>query len=687
MLSGTSSEKPGTARSWRNRVLLVCLTPAIFVAADAAHSLATGYPLQELYVPILLRSLVVIAGLALAWLAVDRWIGERFDLDVLAAWPIFWVALVRISVLPFNPVTRNPIPVALVATIAAILVLAASRRNRSSGGFANVSSVHATLPVLLTVFFDSPTPVFLAAFAVAIGFALIPSRPTALRISGTLALLATLGLSLWNLHQEPVSTRVVSKFEPSSSAVGTPSESPEGVILIVLDTTRKDVIDFERVPSRIPHLTRLAREGIILDRCIANSPWTPPSHASMFTGLYPAQHGVTHTAALGNVHHLASDHETLAERLVAHSVRTGAFVANAYLKGFGILQGFQDHVYVSDEGAPALVEAHDKNLERLHNRFPDNQWLLRTYQFNRNPVVLAPEVFEDAAAWVRSVPDSEPFFLFINVMDQHYVRYLRAAGDLPARVGPKNYWEERADIMSDPAAYASRHEELHAWYRETMPYLDWAVGQFLDQLRDSGLYERSTIIVTSDHGNLFGEEGHYDHQTSVHNANLSIPMVVKYAANCSDRRPDRARVIQHVDVFAEILDLFDLEIPADNRGTPFPAPEGPLPLAYLYRLPPYDIDPSLEDVLDRDLLSTIVSLDGQEYQYVVASDAEQRLYRLDSSLQATGPDIFETFGERPELTKFLRLSPSLFRRTVTGEAAPVVDAETLELLKSLGYVN
>ncbi len=114
---------------------------------------------------------------------------------------------------------------------------------------------------------------------------------------------------------------------------------PTAVVIITLDTTRADRLPiYGYMDAAMPHLDRLARDGIVFDRAVTVAPLTLPAHTSLFTGLYPPRHGVRDNGSQS----LAPHHTTLAEHLQAEGFRTAAFVGSVVLDpDRGLAQGFE----------------------------------------------------------------------------------------------------------------------------------------------------------------------------------------------------------------------------------------------------------------------------------------------------------------------------------------------------------
>ena len=139
--------------------------------------------------------------------------------------------------------------------------------------------------------------------------------------------------------------------------------APRGMVIITLDTTRADYLPvYGFMDAAMPHLDRLAREGVVFDQATSVAPLTLPAHCSLFTGLFPPRHGVRDNGDRP----LSPQHTTLAETVRAHGFSTGAFVGSVVLDADrGLAQGFDTYGGVVDarvsqrapghrDGAPAM---------------------------------------------------------------------------------------------------------------------------------------------------------------------------------------------------------------------------------------------------------------------------------------------------------------------------------------------
>lgn len=398
-----------------------------------------------------------------------------------------------------------------------------------------------------------------ALAAVALSAALIvtdrwqPStrRPSHWRLDAALAALCLLGLAPgWLGHQSEPSLRI--------GARGIISTRPN-VVLITLDTVRADhlsVYGYGRPTT--PHLHEFLQDGAArYTRAFSTSDMTLSSHASIFTGLLPSDHGAHRRGSAPDTG-LRPEVETLASRLRGGGFTTAGIAANtAYLSGrFGFDAGFD---YYDVRSPP-----------RLTAPFPS--YFFGGQFVDRLLTSAGPELqvrYRSAADIVRQgkrlLPPlksaGQPFFLFLNLMDAHVpiippATYRRAFG-----VNDRgSYWLRDYDQLSDGVNGGTRaitdaeRAHLVASYDAAIASMDAELGRLFEELKRLDLFERSLIIVTSDHGELFGRSGAFGHDgIGIAPGLFRVPLLVKYPHGF--RPADTDRPVSGVDLYPTILDL------------------------------------------------------------------------------------------------------------------------------------
>lgn len=327
---------------------------------------------------------------------------------------------------------------------------------------------------------------------------------------------------------------------------------PLNVILISIDTLRADRLGsygYGRPTS--PALDRLAADGVRFDQAISQSPWTIPSHISLLTSLYPSTHQVNQNLAdfrefalsRGAYRVLSDDAVTLAEVLRDHGYTNLALTTAVTMSGkLGFAQGF------------------DRYLEREGK--------------------LTPQLGRELARLLEDHRQS-PFFLFFHTYEVHtpYVRVTAAASLLD-----QNRRDRLSELLESPDEMLSlnpKEQQEHlkrlglfnpwitsALYDGGIRHTDDFLGQLFHNLRSLGLYDRTVIVVTSDHGEEFAE--HTDlfysaHGHTLYDEIIRVPLLMRVPGRF---RPGTVvkQVVELIDVAPTVLDLLGLPRPEPMQG-------------------------------------------------------------------------------------------------------------------------
>ncbi|MGH9673354.1 MAG: sulfatase [Bryobacteraceae bacterium] len=336
--------------------------------------------------------------------------------------------------------------------------------------------------------------------------------------------------------------------------------SGSNVILLVMDAARADhlsVYGYHR--DTTPNLKRFAGEATLYRRAIASGDMSLPSHASMFTGQYPSRHGAHNTLPDHPVGRpLSADAITLAERLRGAGYRTAAVTANfAYVnRAFGLHQGFE----VWDDRRLAIT-AHSWEKHYLRGgvrailrAFRPVEYLLISHRG-------AGQINSSVFALLEDLRARTPFFLFVNYMDTHdpYHPPEPFLSRFGAQMDPD--WRNGFDgpdmiVPSRRRMSARLREQLVARFDASIAYLDFEIARLFDRLKHLGLYDNSVIIVTSDHGETFGEKDLYGHGLSVIQSLVHVPLIIRYPGGRHTGAIDD--LAGHADIFPTVLPLAGL---------------------------------------------------------------------------------------------------------------------------------
>ncbi len=436
--------------------------------------------------------------------------------------------------------------------------------------------------------------------------------------------------------------------EPPVSPPASEQGNRPPIVMISLDTTRRDHLSFygyDRETS--PRLQRLAEESVVFSDFITMSSWTLPTHASLFTGLFPMTHGAHYSnggdVALGDAdgaprgfrafraNRLPEAATTLAEVLQRNGYATTAIAAGPWFKPvFGLDQGF-DH--------------YDADFTSLEGRRGN-------------------DVSDLAITSLDRVGD-RPFFLFLNYFDPH------APYD-----GHGTSWEQ----FLRPGADFARSKTL-AEYDAEIFFMDGQIGRVLDELQARSLYDRAWIVVTSDHGEHFGEHGLEIHGFSLYEDVVRGVLMMKPPKDVSLEVPGDTRA-QSIDVMPTLLDALDIAPPTDIEGEPLHAVSHPI-VAELYRTKG---NVQWKGERFRRELRAIYE---DDYKLIVStrtSDPDAGLFDLERD-----PDELEDLAaEHPERAEAIRDKLERWRasrRPLATNTVETLDAETQRQLEALGYTE
>lgn len=295
--------------------------------------------------------------------------------------------------------------------------------------------------------------------------------------------------------------------------LGGPRRKPN-FVLISLDAVRADHFSsygYNRPTT--PNLDRLARQGVLFENAVAPSSWTLASHASVFTGLLPHQHGADFAAPL------APGSLTLAHVLKSRGYETAGFNANPLygLRGWGIGEGFETY----DDGSSSL--RHNFMMTRLGALFQNVFYfpVIRPDRLDRQD---ARDVNQEVMRWFRH-RSGRPFFLFINYFDAHSP-YL-SPFPYNQRFGQSSYVRVSQAASPRNAPLSEKEQRgLVANYDNCLSFLDEQVGGLLRFLAGSPEWPNTVVLITADHGEGFGEHGHYEHSYALYWELLHVPFIL-----------------------------------------------------------------------------------------------------------------------------------------------------------------
>ncbi len=429
------------------------------------------------------------------------------------------------------------------------------------------------------------------------------------------------------------------------------AERAPDLLMISLDTVRRDhlsIYGYERPTT--PGLEAWARTATVFESAFAQDTRTNPSHASMFTGLYPHIHGSQANSRL-----LPAERITLAEVLSAAGYATGAFVSGVTMKRSmtALDQGFE----VWDEGFDAARRDGGETVER-------------------------------ARAWWAGLPEDRPRFLFVHLYDAHgpYLppaRYIASfhSQTSGATVERIPLYQRVTDSAGIPQTGLNGYVDR---YDAALRYLDDLTAALVEATEG----RRTVVVVLSDHGETLGERFHpLDHGGQVFDEQIRIPLIIR-AAGIAPRRV--AVPVETIDLFPTILDLLGVESPPSQGRTLVPAMHGERiePREHVFSsaraVSRRHADRGYELDLDRRI-RTVRSSRFKLIEYPGVGGDYYELYDLELDPR----ERRDVLGREPGVAEELR---GVLREWGQGDVgdpgpSPRLDPETFERLRSLGYLG
>jgi arylsulfatase A-like enzyme len=485
--------------------------------------------------------------------------------------------------------------------------------------------------------------------------------------------IAVLLASFGTLHMVATPNTVTAAGQGSAS--GRPN-----IVLITLDTTRADHLSLYGYKRRTsPHLDAFASAATLYRHAYANGDMTLASHASMFTGLFPTEHGAHYDGDFRYA--IAPEVPTLAELLHKAGYRTFASVANTALldPNYGFARGFDRYVMPRRLAVVSPLAAYQLRMGLYKLTLP---WLW-TEAMRR--FVDAREIAAEAERLVMGA-DGDPFFLFVNFMESH--RPWIAADEYRARFSSYDQSFDEMKIRSfcfnvtagKHTVSATELARMHAAYDGSIAYLDSVAGELIERFRRRPWYNDSLVIVTADHGELFGENGLIEHGNSVNRGLTSIPMIVKFPGQTASSEVQSP--VSQVDLFSTIGVAAGIAMPGARRGVDLavgdPGEERSLIIESYPSVVFTKLNPNMDRVeraLVKGRWKMITSTRGRCELYDMVSDPEES-----KNVWSAHPEI------AGELEGRLRKWAAASNRHPPAKHVPQ-DPELLRRLRTLGYIQ
>ncbi len=484
------------------------------------------------------------------------------------------------------------------------------------------------------------------------------------------------------------------------------------LLLVILDATRADACScYGAIEQTTPHLDRLAETSLLYGQASSAAPWTLPALSSLFTGLYPSQTGIYDRRVLDGAY------PTLFQLLRNAGYGTFAISKNSWLsKDFGLTRGiaqmhrlwqwFQSEDEITVGKLAELQRGHSLYghllKELLGGNVAKNMLNLLYHRYWNRVDDGAVRTVAPVTRWVQA--QEGPWCAMVHFLEAHLPYHpprkwlLPFADDLPRALALRKGDQWRLAWRHIAGKEQLSPADLQSWrdlYLAEVAYQDHYLGQLLEQLQAIGQLDNTCVVVVADHGENLGEHGLLNHQYSLHESLLHVPLLIRWpglGASAQGKRIDTP--VQTLDLFRTLLDLADVQAPHDSSHNLLP---GTTPRSYVvaeygrpqvphaallarYQLQPADLEPFSRGFR---------ALRTERYKLIASSDGTVDLFDLDQDRGETRNVAADQPAQVAVLQQQLRAWEETHGAASIHVAQPAlqVDDAVRARLQALGYLD
>lgn len=513
-------------------------------------------------------------------------------------------------------------------------------------------------------------------------------------------------------------------------------ENKSNVVLIVLDTVRADHLScYGYKRKTTPNIDKIAEKGVLFKNAFSPGSWTPPSHASIFTGKYPSKH-----RTLGENVRLEKNNATFAEIMNRNGYATVAVVACPILSSEnGFDRGFQTFINVYEQVHALNHKKSSNHQNKLSNKDSWDKLVLKflkqgphetlgtmiygkdkfTYRTNKTILKLLRNLRKQ----------NKPFFLFVNYFECHapydpprpfkklFLNSIRQprlylTELILARLGKRNKdkinndhvdFQKICSIANGPGAFSfmagnfdvseEEWDIVKSLYDGEIAYLDYQIGRLFNMLYEEGVFDDTLLIITSDHGENFGEHGLASHAVSLYDSLLHVPLIMIHPS-IIPKKKKLSSIVSTIDIMPTVLDLLkihtrDNEYEFQGRSLyPFDENENERLIfaeyGYAWRARAHILGRARKRLKMENGLKCVRT---STFKYILSSSGKEELYNI----KKDPSEEMNIASKYPEKTKYLKkelekeLDISYFGPTESSYTQQESE-EIKKRLEALGYI-
>ncbi len=330
------------------------------------------------------------------------------------------------------------------------------------------------------------------------------------------------------------------------------------IFLITLDTLRADhlsVYDYPR--STTPFIESLANKGFVFQNCFSNSATTNPAHSSIFTSLYPIQHGVEK-----NWIKLNDSFVTMAEILKSHKYKTYAFTSSELFKSNNLNQGFDyfnepENTRKNFKKKYRPAEYTIKEIEKIFSkRSSKERSFIWIHLFDPHRPYYPPSKYLDQ---IKNLNDKKEIVSFLE--NKHKIDPKIYKNIIFSKRGKSEFFKNNPDYYKGWSASDIMYDQINL-YDSEISYVDDQIKKIYKFFERSGMTKKSLWILTGDHGEGLGNHNWFMHVREIYSESIKIPLIFYFSD--SNRAGKIKNYVEHIDILPSILELLDISNPISN---------------------------------------------------------------------------------------------------------------------------
>lgn len=458
------------------------------------------------------------------------------------------------------------------------------------------------------------------------------------------------------------------------------------IIIVVVDAGRPDYFSCYGYPkTTTPNIDSIAKQGVLFRNVISSAPWTIPSHGTMFTGLYPSQHG-----ASWDTLKLSGGIPTLFDIFVEKGYRSVAACANSLIV------------------SPYSMFPKETNiLGHIPHNDPETSSFTGNFDYKKTS---SDKICGFISRYLDEADLSVPHIVYMNLYDLHAKYKARAP----------YYWQfvsKKEDaVLNEIGDFYNLHfqemnqereitpdmiEALRASYAARLAMIDADLGEVFGKLSQKGALNNAIVIITSDHGDVLGDHKYpsFHHQFSIYNSLLKIPLIFYYKG-IDKQGIINTPLVQNTDILPTILELCAIETPPLLKDSPGVSVlpymnNGSLKAARDYAISfyesPYRFILRNKKKVKPLYLRSLFAIQNEDYKLIFSDKGDIELYDIKA-------DPFEASNIASMLPQKVSEFKDAFERIVEkyGSAKDVIkgsftdkndEEKIVKRLKELGYIE